>query len=150
MEDQHMKTTSETDKFLETHSPEDLAAFLTGDYMNEYKDITDYLNRYMASYSLEVSDVIKRSLLDRFYANQILNGTRKNPGRDKLIPLCLAMHMDLEETNRALKISKAGTLYSKDRRDAVIIMCINQKIFDVMKVNDLLFENGCEPLGTAG
>ena len=141
-----MKTTKETDKFLETHSPSELTSFLTGDYMNEYKDITDYLNSYMASHSLETSEVIKRSLLDRFYANQILNGTRKNPGRDKLIPLCLAMRMDLEETNRALKISKAGTLYSKDRRDAVIIMCINQNIFDIIKINELLFENGLDPL----
>jgi len=141
-----MKTTKETDKYLESISPEDLNKYLTGDYMNRYKDISDYLNQYMASHSLETSDVIKRSRLDRFYANQILNGTKKNPGRDKLIPLCLSMGMDLEETNRALKISKAGTLYSKDRRDAVIIMCINRKIFDVLKVNELLYENGLEPL----
>lgn len=141
-----MKSTKETDRFLETHSPEEFGSYLTGDYMSEYTDITDYLNRYMASHSLEVSDVIKRSHLDRFYANQLLNGTRKNPGRNKLIPLCLAMRMNLEETNRALKISKAGTLYSKDKCDAVIILCINREIFDVMKVNELLYENGMEPL----
>ena len=142
-----MKTTKETDKYLESVSPETLNQFLTGDYMNKYKDISDYLNQSMSSHSLKTSDVIKHSLLDRFYANQILNGTRKNPSREKLIPLCLAMGMDLEETNRALKIGKAGTLYSKDKRDAVIIMCINRKIFDVMKVNELLYENGLESLG---
>lgn len=141
-----MKSTKETDRFLETHSPEEFSSYLTGDYISEYKDITDYLNSYMASHSLEVSEVIKNSQLDRFYANQILNGTRKNPGRDKLIPLCLAMHMNLEETNRALKISKAGTLYSKDKRDAVIILCINRKIFSVQKVNEFLYENGMVPL----
>lgn len=142
-----MKTTKETDKYLESVSPETLNQFLTGDYMNKYKDISDYLNQYIAAHSLVTSDVIRRSRLDRSYANQILNGTRKNPGRDKLIPICLAMGMDLEETNRALKISKAGTLYSKDKRDAVIIMCINRKIFDVLRVNELLYENGLEPLG---
>lgn len=142
-----MKTTKETDKYLESVSPETLNQFLTGDYMNKYKDISDYLNQYIAAHSLVTSDVIRHSRLDRSYANQILNGTRKNPGRDKLIPICLAMEMDLEETNRALKISKAGTLYSKDKRDAVIIMCINRKIFDVLRVNELLYENGLEPLG---
>ena len=144
-----MKTTQETDRFLESGSLEDFNRYLTGDYMSEYKDITDYLNRYMESHSLEVSEVIKRSLLDRYYANQILYGTKKHPGRDKLIPLCLAMHMDLEETNRALKISRAGTLYSKHKRDAIIILCINQKIYDVMRVNEALFENDEEPLATS-
>ena len=144
-----MKTTQETDRFLASSTLEDFNKYLTGDYMSEYKDITDYLQRYIEAHSLEVSDVIKLSGLDRFYANQILNGTRKNPGRNKLIPLCLAMHMDLAETNRALKISKAGTLYSKDRRDAIIILCINQGIFDVMKVNEALYEHGEEPLAVS-
>ena len=145
-----MKTTQETDKFLESSSLEDFNKYLTGDYMSDYRDITDYLQKYMEAHSLEVSDVIKQSCLDRYYANQILNGTRKNPGRDKLIPLCLAMHMDLTETNRALKISKAGTLYSKDKRDAIIILCINRGIFDVMKVNEALYENNEKPLAVPG
>lgn len=138
-----MKTTGETDQFLKSSTLEQFNQYLTGDYTSEYRDLADYLNRYIASHpNLSVPQIIKDSLLNRNYAYQILNGQRKNPSRNHLIPLCMAMHMDLDETNRALKIGKSGTLYSKEKRDALIILCIHQKQYDLMKVNELLYEHG--------
>lgn len=142
-----MKSTQETDKLLGTKNLKDLNQYLTGDYMNPYDSLEDYLNKYIAEHQLVLADIVKDSQLNKNYAYQILNGQKANPHRDKIIPICLAMHMTLEETNRALKISKSGTLYSKDKRDSIIILCINNKVFDVMKVNDFLYENGFEALG---
>lgn len=141
-----MKTTKETDRLLSAMSPEQLDQYLSGDYMNHYKDLGDFLMQYIASHSLELNVVVQNSRLSKDYAYQILNGTKKNPSRDKLIPLCLAMHMDLDSAQRALKISKAGTLYSKDKRDAVIMLCFNKKIYNIIEVNDLLHEHGLSPL----
>ena len=141
-----MKSTQETDKFLETATLGQFSQYLTGDYTSEYKSLSDYLNQYISKHSLEVKNIVTDSGLSRDYAYQILNGRRANPSRDKLIPICLAMHMNLEDTNRALKISKSGTLYSKDKRDAIIILCINQNIFDVIKINSILYEKGMETL----
>ena len=141
-----MKSTRETDEYLAKLSPSELSSYITGDYISEYTDITDYLNRYIGTHSLILSDVIKSSLVSQDYAYQLFNGRKKRPTRERLIPVCLAMHMNLDETNRALKLCKAGTLYSKDPRDAIIIVCINTGIYDVMKVNELLSVNGFEPL----
>ena len=142
-----MKSTLETDKILSSTSPEELNQYLTGDYMNQYSSLKEYLLNYMGKHGLQQSDVVRKSLLSRGYANQIINGIKENPSREKLIPICIAMHMTYEETNRALKIAKAGTLYSKDKRDAIIISCINNNEFDVMKINELLADCGFEPLG---
>ena len=141
-----MKTTQETDNYLKGLRPDEFGKYLTGDYSADYRDLADYLNRYIAARGLAVPAIVEHSLLSRNYAYQILNGTRKNPSRERLIPLCLAMRMSLEDTNRALKLSKAGELYSRIPRDAAIIVCINNGIFDVMQVNDYLVRNGFEAL----
>ena len=141
-----MKSTEETDKFLSSSSLEKFNQYLTGDYTSEYKNLADYFNKYIGDHKLITSQIIKDSFISKDYAYQILSGRKANPSRDKVILLCLAMHMNLEETNRALKISKTGTLYSKDKNDAVIILCIHQKIFDVSKVNSVLYEKGLKTL----
>ena len=146
VKEKRMKTTRETDNYLAKLKPGEFSRYITGDYTSEYSGITDYLNKYVGAHGLVLSDVIKDSLISSDYAYQLFNGHKTRPSRERLIPVCLAMHMDLDETNRALKLCKAGTLYSKDPRDAVIIVCINNKTFNVMDVNEMLSENGFEPL----
>lgn len=90
------------------------------------------------------AELIERAHLQRNYGYQILNGT-KRPGRDKVIALCLALHLSFEETQRALTISKEGILYPKNLRDSVLIFSIHQKL-SVMDTNALLDERGEAPL----
>ena len=51
---------------------------------------------------------------------------RRSPSRDKVISLCLALKLELPETQRALTLTKNGQLYSKNKRDSILIfeMCI--------------------------
>lgn len=55
------------------------------------------------------------------------------------------MGLNLEETQRALSIAKEGKLYSKDKRDSILIYSINKKQ-TVLDTNNLLFEMGEELL----
>lgn len=91
------------------------------------------------------SELIKNADIDRTYGYQILNG-KKNPSRDKILQLCISAKLNLEETNKALKLGNVGELYVKVPRDSVIIFCIN-KCFDIMKINEMLYDRNLETLG---
>ena len=50
------------------------------------------------------------------------------------------------ETNRTLKLCGMAPLYAKNKRDAIIIIALNNETNDIFKINDLLIENNLEPL----
>ena len=83
-------------------------------------------------------DVINKSQLNYTYGYQILNGTRK-PTKDKLIQICFGMGATVKETNRILMLADAGGLYSKNRRDCVIMFALNKGL-SLQELNELLFE----------
>ncbi|MBQ6019747.1 MAG: XRE family transcriptional regulator [Clostridia bacterium] len=82
--------------------------------------------------------------IERTYFYQILNGTRK-PGRDKLLLLCLAARLGLEDTRRCLEANGSALLYSRSRRDAIVIFAL-QKGLSASETNELLDEFGEEIL----
>lgn len=87
--------------------------------------------------NLKKADIIKNSGVERTYAYQILNGTKK-PSRDKLIQLCIGAKLSFEETQVALKSTGFMPLYPKIRRDCVIIYAIKSHQ-SIMDTEELLF-----------
>lgn len=143
--DKQIKKTSDIDKILENVSSiSQLEDYLGNVEIPEFNSIGDYLEYMLEEKGLEKSQVIKDSDIQRNYGYQIFSGV-KQPGRNKLIALSLAMGLTLEETQRGLSIAKVGTLYSKNKRDSIITYSINKKqtVFDT---NNLLFEMGEELL----
>ena len=51
------------------------------------------------------------------------------------------MHLTLQERNRLLTIAKAGILYSKNRRDAILIFGLEREL-SLIDINELLYEMG--------
>lgn len=84
------------------------------------------------------AELVKDSGIDRIYCYQILNGTKK-PGRDKVIALCLAIHADITTTQKCLNLAGHSNLYSRNKRDAIIIFAVEKKL-SVRDTNDLLSE----------
>lgn len=84
------------------------------------------------------------SQIQRNYGYQILNGT-KTPGRDKVIALCLSLSLSLEDTQRALMLANAGSLYARRKRDSILIFSL-QKGLSVMDANILLTDFSEKPL----
>lgn len=91
---------------------------------------------------LSKSEVIKNSFLDRTYAYQILSGARV-PGRNKILALGISAQFSLKEIQKLLEYAKAGGLYSRSSRDAIIIYGIEHHM-DLLRINELLDENGEE------
>lgn len=84
------------------------------------------------------------SQIQRNYGYQILNGT-KTPGRDKVIALCLSLSLSFEDTQRALMLANAGSLYARRKRDSILIFSL-QKGLSVMDTNILLTDFSEKPL----
>ncbi|MBQ8941004.1 MAG: XRE family transcriptional regulator [Firmicutes bacterium] len=101
--------------------------------------LIDYFNILIDEKQVRKKDVIKKSAVNQTYGYQILDGTKKSPSKDKLIQLCFGMGATVEEANRILALANAGTLYSKNRRDCIIIFALNKGL-TIYELNDLLFE----------
>lgn len=105
---------------------------------------SQYINDCLRNSGLTPSQLIESAQIQRNYGYQILNGT-KNPGRNKIIALCLALSLPLENVQRALTLAKEGILYPKNPRDAILIFCIKNKV-SVIDTNLLLDSRGETPL----
>lgn len=99
---------------------------------------SSYINQYIYDNNLNLKDVVSASMLESHYAYQIINGIRKNPGRNKVLALCIGASMNLSHIQRGLKISGNAILYPKNSRDIIIITHINNKIFNIGIINEAL------------
>lgn len=133
------KTTGELNQMLKkcttlSHLEETLTELPEKDKLT----LKNYLAELLEKYGRKKSDVIQKANLARTYGYQIFQGERV-ASRDKLIALAIAMKLTLEECNRLLTIAKAGILYSKNRRDAVLIFGIERGL-SLIDINELLYE----------
>lgn len=89
-------------------------------------NLAEYLDQLLTVHEMNKAAAIKGSNIQEVYAYQIFKG-QKNPSRDKLLCLCFGMKLTLEEIQRVLKIAGLSELYARNKRDAIIIFCINKE-----------------------
>ncbi len=104
------------------------------------RSLSAYLEQLLAEKHLERAQVVRMANLNETYGYQIFKGER-NPGRDKVLQIAFAMALSLRETNRALTAAGVSRLYAKDRRDAIIIFCLDRGC-SLQKVNEELYRFG--------
>lgn len=118
-----MKITGELEQEIrEADSPASLSA-------DEFRlpPLPEYLRDLLAERGVSVGDVVVRCGLDRSYAYQLFNGTRR-PTRDFLLLLSLALGLEEPEAQRLLKIAGRPPLYARDRRDAAALYALNHSL----------------------
>ena len=103
-----------------------------------------YLNSLLHRHGLTVQDVVVRCNLDRSYAYQLFNGTRR-PSRGFLLRLALLLKLGEDEAQRLLKIAGRQPLYARSRRDAAVLYGLTHDLTEEA-VQDLLAELGEEGL----
>lgn len=137
-------TTERLNKRLRSISKEDFSDYLF--QLKQAPSLYDFFNLYMKKHHLSMAEIIKNSLIARNYGYEILNGKKKKPSRDHLLALCIGAHMNLEYTQHALRIARSGELYSKVPRDAAIMLMINQKEWNILKINEFLIQHDLKPI----
>lgn len=98
------------------------------------------LNVYLQSCAdrkrITKSQVVKRTGLSKSYVYDVMSGKRI-PSRDTVIKIALALELNLNETQRALKLAKKNELYSQEQRDAILMACVNRR-FTILDANEEL------------
>ena len=79
-------------------------------------------------------------MLSQSFAYQVFSGIRK-PGRNALISLAIALHLDAEKVQRLLVVAQKGELYPRVRRDAAILFAIEHG-YTLEKTEELLQSAG--------
>ncbi|MCR5177279.1 MAG: hypothetical protein K6C05_10600 [Anaerovibrio sp.] len=125
---------------------EEIGSILRDD-CNDIPDMTisEYITLLMERHQLNKTDVIAASNLDRHYAYHILSGEKKQPSRQKIIALALAMKLSHRETQQLLYYAKVNQLYVKNTWDKVIWYALEKKL-SVQETNRILNDFSLSPL----
>lgn len=89
------------------------------------RSLSAYLQQLLDEKGLERSDVVRAAGLNETFGYQIFMGQR-HPKRNKVLQIAFAMRCTLKETNRILQAAGVNELYCKNRRDAIIIFCLDR------------------------
>ncbi len=119
------KTTTELD--VEISKSNDIKSFLNSNEQSfNEKVFNEFINSLRLEKCIEFTDMILKSTLSKSSVYELFNySNNKKPKRNSVLQLSLVMTLTIEETNRLLRLSGNGELYSKRKRDSIIIFCIN-------------------------
>lgn len=150
------KPTNELDELLKDMKPEQLDEYYkeNGEYMvNARKEFSYYMKNVMAEKNLTyanrkmcLKDIYSIAGVSESYGEKILNMNKHTKNRDLILRFCIAGHFLLDEINRALKLYGMRPLYAKDKRDACIIVAINNRKYDLFEIDAMLEKQGLDKL----
>lgn len=101
---------------------------------------SEYLSELLRVRQIPPAELIAAAGIQRNYGYQILDGQTPSL-TDKVLSICLALTLDVTETQRALTLTQNGQLYSKNKRDSILIFALEKKL-SVIDTNVLLEEMG--------
>lgn len=143
------KSTYELNKILENAKQKDIRSYLADNkenMKNSEKEFYYFFTDTLRKKGILLKEVYISAGVSESYGGQVVRMEKHAANRDIIIRLCLAGHFDLVETNRALKLYNMSPLYSKIKRDVCIIIEINNRIYDISKVDEYLSEQKEKPL----
>ena len=143
------KPTDELDSLLENMKPEDIDTYLKENdkYMaDDKKAFYYYFKNVLDGKNIKLKDVYSFAGLSESYGSKLITMEKNTKSRDVIIRLCIAGHFNLKEINRTLKLYGMSELYAKDSRDAVIIVAINNRIYNMSDIDEMLVQRGLQKL----
>ena len=100
--------------------------------------LSDYLQHLLTVHGMSRAAAIRAAGMNETFGWQVFKGER-GCGRNKALALAFSLHASLRETNRLLQAAGHNVLYCKNRRDAIIIFCLN-KGYTLQKADDALYD----------
>ncbi|MGN0377427.1 MAG: helix-turn-helix domain-containing protein [Suilimivivens sp.] len=118
-----MKSTGDLIDQLKNRNKKDLDFLKDKDF--KCPEMRYYLADLLRTHKMTSAEYIEKMNLDRSYGYQLLNGRRK-PSRELLIRTAILFELNLEETQRLLKIGNREVLYPRVRKDAIAVFVIEK------------------------
>ena len=104
------------------------------------KAFSNYFKYLLRRKGLKEQEVFLAADVPEGYGYKLMSEEKHTRQRDVILRLTLAAGLSLAETNRCLKLYSMTPLYPRIRRDAVIIVAIQEGLRDPAEVNRLLAE----------
>lgn len=126
----------------------DMCSANVDDFIKEQQDESKFqklLFRYIDSKKLKDSDVYNKAGIDRRLFSKIRNDQDYHPSKETIILLSLSLELNEDEMLSLLN-SASYTLPKNNINDLIIRFCFINKIYDINKVNELLYDYNCKTL----
>ena len=86
----------------------------------------------------------RQSGISEVYLHQVFSG-RRTPSRNRLLCLCFGLGASVEEAQDLLRHARLAPLYSRDRRDAIVIFGLSHNM-TLGEINDKLYAEDADTL----
>lgn len=106
----------------------------------EKANYNNYIKDLIYGRGLTIREALRFAGMKESYGRKVING-EKSSNRDNVLRVCISAGFTLKETNRVLKLNNMRSLYAKDKRDAVIMLAINDGVSSTYDVDDMLTDN---------
>lgn len=129
----------------ELMSTNNLDRFLTENDAN-FRDVPlqEAIQRIFDEKGMSKAQLAKQSGISEVYLHQLFSG-RRFPSRSRLLCLCFGLGATVDEAQSLLQQARHAPLYSRDRRDAIIIFALSHHM-TLFEVNDKLFTENLDTL----
>lgn len=91
------------------------------------------------------SNIYNKAYIDRRLFSKIRNDSNYHPSKNTVISLGLALNLDIDNFEKLLN-SASYSLPKNNYFDLIIRFCINEKIYDIIDVNNFLDKYNCNTL----
>ncbi len=118
-------------------------------YMSDGKEALAFSQKLMDLIiyrEMDNAKVYKRANMNRQAFSKILCGSTKKPQKGTVLALCLALKLDIDESEELLASADLA-LNPMDNRDNLVRDCILNRQYDIFEVNNMLFVCNLETLG---
>ena len=112
-------------------------------YCND-ESLNSYLNKLLISKNTTKSKIYTKTQMGRTFLYQIFSGKR-NPSRNKLLQIAIALQCSLLETQNLLCLSKHSILNFRNKHDIIIAYGLYRK-YDAFTINETLYDYNESPL----
>ena len=140
----YYKSSQRSHKYSESHKhPKSLEESLKK--IHKYS-FAGYLQQLINKKGMKNSEVYATANITKQYFSKLING-KVNPSKEKVIALAIGLHLNMDETKDILKI--AGYAFSPySQTDIVVKYFINNKDYNVIKLDILLYDFGLDPISS--
>ena len=129
----------------ELMSTNNLDRFLTENDAS-FRDVPlqEAIQRLFDEKGMSMAQLATQSGISEVYLHQLFSG-RRFPSRSRLLCLCFGLGATVDEAQSLLQQARHAPLYSRDRRDAIIIFALSHHM-TLFEVNDKLFTENLDTL----
>lgn len=109
-----------------------------------------YLKECLKNNHITQQQAFLQAQIPEGYGYKLLSGEKKTRQRDVILRICYAGKLTLAQTQQALKKYEMPQLYAKIPRDALLMICFNDRPGSIIQVNEQLCRYQFEPLKSSG